>query len=466
MTAHGTAAAGGDGNARSSPPETPRPPDGPPPPDRPPSPDERPATDRRPSPDGVLSPDGLLSLDELMPWSVRPLRTGRAWVRGPDPEALRARWERLAAADPAEQERLFAPSRSRTPHTSVAALPGRSAGTGRFARTPGPCPDPVRILHGPYDEQWLLPDHRLIDAARPELWRVADGRQLFAVEHGSAPEDSGPALSVTALLPDGHSPAGRPGRIRPLYRRPGGTEPNLAPGLTALLRERLGGAAQPGAFTPEAVLAWVLAAARPSATGPRVPLPVDAEVWSSGVALGRELMRLQLRGARGGERPRLPGGRRPYVRAALPARPTGLVHEAGDESLVVGDGRIAPVPAAAWEFTVGGVRVLELWFGRRAAAATGRWPDGIAPDGLDAVGARGWPREWTSELLELITVLALLDGTAGPRKELRAALEAGELIGPAELRAAGVLPAPSSARRPASVLGHQEEGPEGQFALL
>lgn len=118
MPAHGTAAADGDEKAPSSPPGTPEP------------------------PDGLPSPDGLLSLDELMPWSVRPLRTGRAWVSGPDPVALRARWERLAAAGPAEQERLFAPTRSRTPHTSVAALPGRSAGTGRFARTPGPCPDP------------------------------------------------------------------------------------------------------------------------------------------------------------------------------------------------------------------------------------------------------------------------------------------------------------------------------------
>ncbi len=79
---------------------------------------------------------------------------------------------------------------------------------------------------------------------------------------------------------------------------------------------------------------------------------------------------------------------------------------------------------------------------------------------------RGWPREWTSELLELITVLALVDGTAGARQELREALETAPLIGPAELRAAGVLPVSSSARRPASVLGHQEEGPEGQFALL
>ncbi|CAM5271241.1 hypothetical protein SCALM49S_10299 [Streptomyces californicus] len=211
--------------------------------------------------------DAFCPLDELMPWSVRPLRPGRTWVSGPDPAALRARWERLAAAGAEERERLFAPTRSRTPHTSVAALPGHSTGTARFARAPGPCPDPVRVLHGPYDEQWLLPDHRLIDAARPELWRVADGRQLFAVERGAVPEDSGPALSVTALLPDGYSPAGRPGRIRPLFRRPGGTEANLAPGLPELLRGRLGGGADPDAFTPEAVLAWFLAAARPSSPG-------------------------------------------------------------------------------------------------------------------------------------------------------------------------------------------------------
>lgn len=416
-----------------------------------------------------------VELDELMPWSVRPLRTGRAWVSGPDPAALRARWERLAAAEGAEQERLFRPSRSRTPHTPVAALPGRSTtgtgagtSTGRFAREPGACPDPVRIAHGPFDEQWLLPDHRLIDAARPELWRVGDERQLFAVEHGHVPQTAaGPALSVTHLLPDGHSPAGRPGRIRPLYRRPGATDPNLAPGLLDVLRARLG----PEAADPESVLAWILAAALPSPSGCRVPLPADAEVWAAGVELGRELVRLHLRGARDGERPRLPGGRRPYVRAALPARPTGIAYDAEAEALVVGDGRISPVPAGAWEFTVSGVRVVELWFERRAAAAVGAVPGGASGDGpegggLDAVGARGWIPEWTSELLELITVLALLDGLRPRQAALRARLEQAPLISRDELRAAGVLPVPASARRPASVLGHQEEGPEGQFALL
>ncbi|MFJ3126373.1 type ISP restriction/modification enzyme [Streptomyces sp. NPDC086993] len=394
---------------------------------------------------------GAPLLDDLMPWSVRPLRTGRPWVIAPDAASLRARWDRLVRAPADERERLFRSTRARTPRTPVAALPGQATGTGRFAHEEGPCPEPVRIAHGPFDEQWLLPDHRLIDAARPELWRVADGHQLFAVEHGYVPQDTGPALSVTALLPDGHSPAGRPGRIRPLFRRPGGHEPNLAPGLLALLRARHG-----ESVTARSVLAWVLAAARRSPAGCVVPLPADTGRWSAGVELGQELLRLQLRGARGGERPRLPGGRRPYVRAAVPPVPDGLAYEPADETLMLGTGRISPVPAGAWEFRVGGVRMLELWFARRSAAGA----EGL--DGLEAVRPRSWPQEWTSELLELITLLALLDGVR-PRQE---ALADGPWLTAADLRAAGVLPVPAAARRPASVFGHQEEGPDGQFALL
>ncbi|MEU2127802.1 type ISP restriction/modification enzyme [Streptomyces sp. NPDC018352] len=390
-------------------------------------------------------------LDDLMPWSVRPLRTGRPWVIAPDAASLRARWERLVRAPAAERERLFRATRSRTPLTPVAALPGQATGTGRFAREEGPCPEPVRIAHGPFDEQWLLPDHRLIDAARPELWRVADGHQLFAVEHGYVPQDTGPALSVTALLPDGHSPAGRPGRIRPLFRRPEGHEPNLAPGLLNLLRTRHG-----DSVTARSVLAWVLAAARHSPAGCVVPLPADPARWATGVELGQELLRLHLRGARGAERPRLPGGRRPYVRAAVPPVPAGLAYDADSETLTVGTGRISPVPPGAWEFRVGGVRMLELWFERRSGAGV----QGV--DGLEAVRPHAWPQEWTSQLLELITLLSLLDGLR-PRQE---GLADGPPITAAELRAAGVLPVAVTARRPASVLGHQEEGPDGQFALL
>ncbi|MFE7749985.1 type ISP restriction/modification enzyme [Streptomyces sp. NPDC057428] len=402
---------------------------------------------------GAGGGDGPPLLDDLMPWSVRPLRTGRPWVTAPDAASLRARWDLLVRAEGAEQERLFRSSPSRTPLTPAAALPGRFTGTGGFARDPGPYPEPVRILHGPFDEHWMIPDHRLLDAARPELWRVADAHQLFAVEHGYVPRGGGPALSVTALLPDGHSPAGRPGRIRPLYRRPGAQEPNLAPGLPDLLRSRYGDAA--GA---ESVLAWVLAAARPSPSGPVVPLPANGDLWAEGVALGREVMRVQLRGAHGGGRPRLPGGRRPYVRMAIPPRPDGLDYDPGTGTLALGTGRISPVPAGAWEFRVNGVRVLDLWWGRRTT------PSGA--EGLAALCPPGWPQEWTSELLELITVLALLDELAPQQEALRDRLDADPGLTRDGLRGAGVLPAPRSSRRPASVLDHHEEGPEGQFVLL
>ncbi|CAM5384885.1 hypothetical protein SAVIM338S_01754 [Streptomyces avidinii] len=377
-----------------------------------------------------------------MPWAVGSLSLGRAWVAAPDPAILRTRWAALAGADGPERERLFRPTRARTPAAGAAALPGQRAGsTARFTDTPGPCPDPVRVLRDPYDEQWLLPDQRLIDRARPELWRVLDEHQLFAVE---SPQTAG--LLVTA-----HLPAGRLGRIRPLHRRPGGAEPNLAPGLLPLLGDRYG-----TWVTPEDVLCWILAAGRPGPRGYEVPLTADPERWRAGLELGHRLLAVQLRGARGGEAPRLPGGRRPYVRSALPAWPRGLAYDPESETLSIGGGTVSPVPAGAWEYEVQGVRVLEAWFGARLAH---RDPEA---DGLEALGPAVWPQDWTSELLALVTTLALLADLAPER----AAFEPGPVLDDAGLRAAGVLPPPSWSRRPASVLDHQEEGPGGQFALL
>ncbi|MFD0314013.1 type ISP restriction/modification enzyme [Streptomyces flavalbus] len=381
---------------------------------------------------GVTPDDDAPPLADLMPWSVAPPRLGRGWPVAPDAACLRARWDALVKADGPEREALFEPTRSRTPHTAVAQLPGRSGGTERLVRADGPCPEPVRVLAAPFDEQWLIPDHRLIDAARPELWRVADDQQVFVVE---TPE---------RLLATSRLPLIRPGRVRPLYRRPGGTEPNLAPGLLAHLSARLG-----VDCAPLDVLAWTLAVARPDLT---VPLTADRALWAHGTELGHRLLWL-LR--RDGDRPKLPGGRRPYVRAPLPSQPLTLAYDRDEEALHLDEGRISPVPPQAWDFEVDGVRVLERWFtGRTAAPAE--------PGTLAAIRPATWRQGWTSELLELITVLALL-AELRPQQE---ALAVTDPVTAADLRAAGVLPVPASARRPATVLDHREEGPEGQFALL
>jgi hypothetical protein len=388
-----------------------------------------------------VTPDDAPPLADLMPWSVAPPRLGRGWPTAPDPACLKARWDTLLKAEGPDREALFEPTRSRTLHTAVGQLPGRSGGTERLARASGPCPEPVRVLAAPFDEQWLIPDHRLLDAARPELWRVADDAQVFVVETPQTPARPLLATSVLPLL--------RPGRIRPLYRRPGGVEPNLAPCLPDLLRA-LGHSPDPVDF-----LAWTLTAVRPDLT---VPLARDREVWAHGVEWGRRALRL-LR--RHGERPKLPGGRRPYVRAPIPARPLTLRYDRDEEALLLDEGRVSPVPPEAWDAeSEPGVRVLERWFAARTAQEA-------EPGTLAAIRPAAWQQTWTSELLELITVLALL-AEVGARQAELAELTAAQTdtVGTAELRAAGVLPVPDAARHPATVLDHHEEGPEGQFALL
>lgn len=288
----------------------------------------------------------------------------------------------------------------------------------------------MRVLHAPFDEQWLIPDQRLIDAARPELWRVIDEHQVFVLE---TPESGLLATSVLPLI--------RPGRVRPLFRRPGGTEPNLAPGLVEHLRDRLGGPVE-----PLDLLAWTLAAVRPDLT---VPLTADAELWARGVESGRRALWLM---RRNGDRPKLPGGRRPYVRAPLPSRPLTLDYDRDEESLLLDEGRISPVPPQAWDYEVAGVKVLEQWFTTRTAD-----PE---PGTLAAIRPPTWPQAWTSELLELITVLALLAELRPLDEELTSAITA------TDLRKAGVLPVPDATRRPASVLESHEEGPEGQLVLI
>ncbi|MFE2429943.1 type ISP restriction/modification enzyme [Streptomyces sp. NPDC059373] len=374
-----------------------------------------------------------LTLAEIMPWAVAPLRLGRGWVVAAEAATLRARWDRLVTTEPTERDTLFQVTRSRSPRSAVPQLPGHPAPGGRLAREDGPCPEPVQVMHEPFDRQWLIPDNRVIDSARPELWRVADTtHQLYTVEAAEAP----PAYS--ALLP-----VGRQGPIRPLYRRPGGLDPNLAPGLLGHLTHRLG-----LPVTPEDVLAWTAVAATPEVT-----LTASPALWAEGVSLGREIVWLHTYGARFGTggRPRMPGGRRPYVRSAIPGIPDAATYDPAEQALRLGTGLVSPVPPAAWPFA-------EPWCERRTSPG--------APGTLEAIRPPTWPRSRTSELLELVTVLALLADLEPRRTDLAARVDAAEPIGAEELRALGVLPVPDTARRPASVLDHHEEGPDGQYALL
>ncbi len=167
-----------------------------------------------------VTPDDAPLLADLMPWSVAPIRLGRGWPTAPDAATLKARWDALVKAEVPERETLFEPTRSRTLHSAVSQLPGQSSGTEKLIRATGPAPEPVRVLRAPFDEQWLIPDHRLLDVARPELWRVADEQQVFVVETPVAPGASGPFLLASSILPCSAPAASAPSTAAPEPRNP------------------------------------------------------------------------------------------------------------------------------------------------------------------------------------------------------------------------------------------------------
>jgi type ISP restriction-modification system protein len=390
----------------------------------------------------------LPALDDLMPWSSSGIGAGRTWVYAPEQGTLRRRRERLAevlAEDPEAGSTLFRPTRARTTASVPAPLPGGDAPSGPLAREAGPAPRLVRVARAPFDRQWLLADSRMIDFARPELWRVRGEHQVYL---SMRPVGAGRPLLCSALLPDAAHHQGRGGRVLPLYRDPAGVEPNITPGLPALLADRLG-----AAVSAEDLFAWIVAVTEDPA---RIPLTTDPRVWADGVRIGRRLVALHTFGARFGRpgdgKPRLPGGRRPFVREPVPPRPTPATYDDETRSVLLGSGRIGPVPREVWD-----LGVLEPWVAARVE------PPG---EGLERIRERAWSSELTSELIDLLHVLGLLVDLGPGCEDVRERAAASALVDGGALRAAGVLPVAPAARRPPTVLDITEEGPGGQAVLI
>jgi Type ISP C-terminal specificity domain len=143
------------------------------------------------------------------------------------------------------------------------------------------------------------------------VWRVSNDdrnglllRQVFA----TAPEDlsptSGPALTLTGLVPDQHHYHGRGGRAYPLWLDRGATRPNIKPEFLTYLAKIYG---QP--VKAEDVIAYVAAVmAHPAFTarfapdlvrpGLRLPITANAKLFAEAVALGNEVIWLHSYGER------------------------------------------------------------------------------------------------------------------------------------------------------------------------
>jgi hypothetical protein len=302
--------------------------------------------------------------------------------------------------------------------------------------------------------------------ARPQLWSQLSDRQVFA----TAPEDvsptSGPALTLTGLIPDQHHYHGRGGRAYSLWLDRAATQPNIKPGLLTYLAKIYG---QP--VKAEDVMAYVAAVmAHPAFTarfapdlvrpGLRVPITADAKLFAEAVALGNEVVWLHCYGERFADpaanrpkqAPRLPKEGAPAIPAGgmIPSAPEPLPdamdYDPATRRLKIGKGHIENVTPEIWAYEVSGKRVLWSWFSyRRRDRSRPIIGDRRPPSPLDSVQPEGWLPEYTTDLLDLLHILGRLIVLEPVQADLLSRICGGPLQSAEELGAAGALAMPEAA---------------------
>lgn len=398
-------------------------------------------------------------MTELMPWSSPGVKPNRTWVYAPSPAILQRRWRTIVLADPQDKGPMFGESRDANLTRVNPPLFRQRHYSYPFSNESGACPDPIMVSRRSFDRQWLIPDPRLIATPRSSLWAVTGKRQLFVTEQHAHPTGEGPALVFTHLLPDTDHHSARGGRVLPLYRDPEAKESNTVPGLLEFLGARLG-----QHITAPDLLAYVAAvtahrgyterfAKELRSPGIRIPLTDSTDLWQRAVDIGCEVLWLHTYGERyidadAGRPRRTPrlGFNPPKVQVTIPdteeGMPDKIDYDSQNETLMVGDGRISPVSAEVWDYEVSGLKIVKHWFGYRK-----KNPSGKRESELDHIAATSWTPAMTTELLDLLNVLGRCVALEPRQAELLDEIMAAPRITVADLRNAGVLPAPSTAAK-------------------
>jgi hypothetical protein len=107
-------------------------------------------------------------------------------------------------------------------------------------------------------------------------------------------------------------------------------------------------------------------------------------------------------------------------------------------------GQIAPVPAAVWEYRVGGMRIVDKWISYRLKVPRGR----PSSSPLDERSATNWTRAFNDDLLNLLQVLRQIVDLHPAQDAILDKICVGRIIDTSELFRARVFPVPKSATRP------------------
>ncbi|WP_063820890.1 type ISP restriction/modification enzyme [Parafrankia elaeagni] len=408
--------------------------------------------------------ESLPAMPDLMPWSSPGVKTERSWVIALDKTTLANRWAALLEGDSqSDRDTLLKVTRNRSVLSRPEYLPGFGPVGERMRPLrdepeDAPCPPILPYGHRTLDRKYIVADHRLMYPARPDLWGVRGGEQLFVAEQHAEPITSGPALTFSAYLPDMHYFNGRGGRAFPLHRDGDGASPNVAPGLLTHLTQTWQTAVS--ARDLVAYLAGVLShsgytrrfAAQLATPGVRVPLTADPESYRRAADLGRQVIWLHTYGERAVDPaagrpaavPRLPDDRRPLVVHGItgPEMPKEFNYDPATETLHIGTGQIRPVPPAVWDYELSDWQVVRRWLRYRLGIGGKRSSE------LDDIRPKAWLPDFTTELLNLLNIVGRLVDVEGAQDELLGTIVDGPLVTVADLQAAGVLPLSASVRGP------------------
>ena len=419
------------------------------------------------------------SLADVMPWKAPGTRTKRTWVIAPSAEVLEQRWAALTSSRPNARAELMKVTRDRDVDVVPGPIPGQPHQSTPIRDEATAKPNIVRYAYRSFDWQYLILDPRVVDFASPDLWRLSGNEQIYVSEQHTNIVTAGPGLTFAPHVPDmDHFQGHHGGRVLPLYRGVEGAM-NFAPGILTYLADQLG-----KRVAGQDLLAYIAAVVAHSgytrrfgenlvSPGIRVPLTRDVALWERALDLGRQVIWLHTRGERfhdtrnGRPRsaPRLPDTQRPRIVQKIPYAaadmPETVRYEAETETLLIGGrGRVAPVPAAVWEYNVGGMRIVKKWVGYRLRTPRRR----KAASPLDLINARNWTDDFNTELLDLLHMLGLLVRLEPDQESLLDDVCSGPLVTVADLEAATVFPPPKNSRgpiRPSCQGGQTAVGAEG-----
>lgn len=390
-------------------------------------------------------------LDEVIGDCGSGVMPGRTWIIAPDEDSLKLRWKRLIDESNAEKrELLFHPhlrdglpgdrhseksgnALIKPPKRPLFAVSKASIERGNpnpelkgLAERSYAGETPFRYGFRSFDRQWILPDARVINQPNPGLWDHYSNKQVFFSALMAHSPTSGPAISATAFIPDLHQYKGSfGGRVFALWKDRAATESNVSPAVVTAFTKAFG-----APIDPVDVFAYVAALlAHPAYTttfaadlvrpGLRVPLTASAALFDEAAKLGREVIRLHTFGERFAteDPPVAPRVAKdgPVIPkdGAIPSTSEGfpdtIDYDPAKKRLLVGSGFIDNVPPAVWAYEVSGKQVLRQWFSyRKKNRERPQIGDRRPPSPLGDIQPDHWLSEYTSELINVLNVLALL----------------------------------------------------------